>query len=184
MLVKRSLSPSTIELTDSVDSAEAVIRLLSAKVAGELGIQPAIVELAVLDRERTRSTAFSNGGAMPHCRLPQLKRFAIGLAVLRKPVRWDNDGHAVDTVMLIAGPSENVSDHLRILTNGSQLLDSLALRSKLRQAPSPAAVCELLGAAEEALEQRRSQVGILREVRREPNGHDYLAEVAAGFNWA
>ena len=186
MLVQHNLSPNAIEIADHVENAAEVISRLSENVAAELGIERDVVERAVLDRERARTTAFANGAAIPHCRLSHLKQFAIGLMILQQPVRWDNEGHAVDTVMLIAGPTENVSDHLRILANSSQLLDSAALRAKLKQAPNPAAALELMAAAEEAVEARRSRDGMLRELRRDQeNGteRDPLAEVAARFDW-
>lgn len=184
MLVKESLSPETIEIVDAADNAEAIIRTMSGKVATLLDIERTVVEKAVLDRERARTTAFHNGAAIPHCRLPRLKRFGIGLMVLRKPVRWDNEGHAVDTVMMIVGPSENVSDHLRVLANGSQLLDSPSIRGKIKTAPDAGSVYRVMAAAEEFLEQRRSQLGMLRELRRDDdNGGDYLSEVAQQFTW-
>ena len=186
MLVQESLSPETIEIIDRSDNAADVIARLSAKVSSVLGIEPDVVERATLDRERSRTTAFTNGAAIPHCRLPGLERFAVGLMILRQSVRWDNEGHAVDTVMLIAGPSDNVSDHLRILANSSQLLDSSALRAKLKSAPDAEAAYRLMEKAEEVVEQRRSREGMLRELRRdEHNGAagDILAEVVAKFEW-
>src|SRR4029079_15662008 len=111
-------------------------------------------------------------------------RFGIAMLILHQPVRWDNDGGAVDTVMMIAGPTDQVSDHLRILANSSQLLDSKAVRTKLRSAPSAREAYALLSAAEAAVEQRRNHDGMLRDIRTdETPPSDYLSQVASQFNW-
>jgi len=186
VLVQRSLSPDTIAIVDTNEGAAAVIASLSKKLAAMLSVEQTVIEDAVLDRERVRTTAFPNGAAIPHCRLPRLGRFGIGLMVLQQPVCWDSQGHNVDTVMMIVGPTENVSDHLRILANSSQMLDSSALRAKLKRAPDARSAHELVCAAEEIIEQRRHQVGMLREIRKDQeNGTntDFLADVANRFEW-
>jgi len=186
VLVQESLSPKTIEIADKAEDSAGVISLLSAGLAQFLEVEHSTIERAVLARERARTTAFANGASIPHCRLPGLKRFGIAVMILHQPIRWDNEGHAVDTVVMIAGPTENVSDHLRILANCSQLLESRALRAKLKLSPDSQSAYELISAAEAAVEERRSQDGMLRELRREQVGSsesDHLAEVAARFDW-
>lgn len=184
MLIRNSLSPATIEILESARDAGEVIEKLCRRIGVSAGLDATRIEHAVLDRERTRTTAFPNGAALPHCRLPDLSKFVTGLAVLRKPVRWDSERHAVDRVMLITGPLSAVSDHLRILANGSQILDSAAIQTKLQRASEAHSAYELVAAAEQAIEARRTQVGVLTEVRREANGkQDYLLEVADQFAW-
>lgn len=184
MLIKSSLSPDTVEILETVENPAEIVRRLSQRIAQVSGADPRIIIQAVLDREHTRTTAFANGAALPHCRLPELARFFTALAILRKPVRWDVEGHAVDRIMLIAGPAAAVSDHLRILANGSQILDSVAVHAKLRTAPEAHSACELVAAAEEAIELRRSRMGVLPEVRRETGqNNDYLHAVADQFHW-
>ncbi len=184
MLVRESLSPEMIFIERTAGSAADVISRLGTELAARLGVDRGMLHRAVMDRERTRTTAFSNGAAIPHCRLPGLRRFGIALLILHEPVRWDAEGRNVDTIMMIAGPTDQVSDHLRILANSSQLLDSKAVRGKLRAAPDPKSAYDLLAAAEAAVEQRRTQEGILREIRKdEVAPPDYLADVAGRFNW-
>ncbi len=186
MLITDSLSPEAIHITDRTESAAAAIRALSQSLANALGCEPETIERAIMNRERTRTTAFANGAAIPHCRLAGLNRFASALMILQSPIRWDNEGHAVDTILMIAGPADNVSDHLRILANSSQLLDSPSFRAKLRKAPGPRQAYDLVAAAEKAVEQRRQEAGMLRELRKdqEPRGRvDYLSQVVSEFNW-
>jgi len=185
-LINNSLSAETILLVDHIKNAEDVIAQLSAELAVYLNIDQQTIEQAIIGRESSRTTALANGSALPHCRLPELKAFGIAIMVLTQPVRWDNEGHAVDTIMMIAGPSASVGEHLRILANGSQLLDSPSLRARLKRAPDPKAARKLLAAAEQAIEQRRTTEGMLRELRKDQaNGGqvDYLADVVERFEW-
>ncbi len=186
MLVQQSLTPQTIAITDGAENVSTVIGEMAESLLALLKVNRATIERAMLERERVRSTAFANGAAIPHCRLPGLDRFGLAVRILRQPVRWDHEGRAVDCVMMIAGPSDQVSEHLRILANCSQLLDSEALRAKLKRSPDAQSAYELIAAAEEAVETRRSREGMLRELRRDQeNGArpDPLAEVAGRFDW-
>ncbi|HPD29001.1 MAG TPA: PTS sugar transporter subunit IIA [Phycisphaerae bacterium] len=184
MLIAESLSPESVVLCETAGSTIEVVKKLAAKLAGQLGQDRQTIEEAVIARERARTTAFTNGAAIPHCRLAELHRFGIAMMILKKPVRWDNQGHAVDIVMMIAGPSQHIPEQLRILANSGQVLDSPAVRTKLKRAPDAKAVCELMAAAEKAVEARRARDGVLRELRRDQaDSADYLAEVADTFQW-
>jgi len=182
--LQHCLRPEAIVLADKAANAQEVIATLAGHLADQLGIARETLEAAILEREATRTTALGNGVAIPHCRLADLKQFGAALMILRQPVRWDNEGHAVDVVVMIAGPSENVADHLRLLSNCSQLFGSASVRAKIKRAPDPRAAFELLTAAEEAVEANRSREGLLREIRKDQaNGGDHLAEVSARFEW-
>lgn len=184
MLIAESLSPENVVLCETAGKAADVIRQLAVKLANQLGKDRKTIEEAVITRERARTTAFTNGAAIPHCRLADLSRFGIAMMILKKPVRWDNQGHAVDIVMMIAGPSQQIPEQLRILANSGQVLDSLAVRTKLKQAPDAKAVCQLIAVAEKAVEARRAKDGVLRELQRDQTDNvDYLAEVADKFEW-
>lgn len=184
MLIQRCLAPENIELRETVRDRNQAIVALARKLADFLKGDWSAIEQAVLTREQARTTAFTNAAAIPHCRLPGLRDFGMALMILRNPVTWDDEGHAVDTIAMIAGPRQNVSAHLRLLANSSQLLDSPSLLGKLKLAPDPKAACDLICAAEEAIERRRAEHGMLREFRGDhQNGSDYLREVVDQFNW-
>lgn len=184
MLIRNSLSPDTIEILDRASDAADIIVRLAERIARAGKLDGRRIQQAALERERTRSTGFANGTALPHCRLAELSRFVTGLAVLRHPLLWDAEGHYVDRVMLITGPLAAVSDHLRILANGSQILDSPTIRDRLQSAPEAHSAYELIAAAEEAIERRRAAVGVLTEVRRDTGeDSDFLRPVAERFNW-
>jgi len=184
MLIEENLSPEDIVITDKAAGAADIIQRLAARIAKRLDADRAIIEEAVAIRERARTTAFTNGAAIPHCRLSELSRFGIAMMILRQPVRWDKQGHAVDIILMIAGPSRNIPEQLRILANSSQVLDSPAIRAKLKQAPDTQAVLKLMTAAEQAVEARRASEGVLREFHPDQaDTADHLATVAEKFKW-
>ena len=184
MLIEENLSPEDIVIADRATNTADIIQRLAARIAKRLDVDRATIEEAVATRERARTTAFTNGAAIPHCRLSELTRFGIAMMILRKPVRWDRQGHAVDIILMIAGPARNIPEQLRILANSSQVLDSLAIREKLKQAPDAEAVCKLMIAAEQAVEDRRASEGVLRELHPDQSDTaDHLADVADKFKW-
>src|SRR4051812_45968657 len=132
MLLRQILSAETIYQPDVFEAAPQIITKLSKAVAGVLSADANLLERAVLERERARTTALPNGAAIPHCRLPSLPRFAMAMVILSDQIEWDR--LRVDTIVLIAGPTSDISGHLRILANTSQLLDSPAIRAKLKRA--------------------------------------------------
>lgn len=185
MLICESLAVEAIMIGASQPDTAGVIRRLSVPMAARLGLPALTIEQACLERERARSTALPNGVAIPHCRLANAERFAVSLAVLDQSIPWDQQEQPVEVVMMIAGPARSISDHLRILANSSRMLDSPAIRERLKLAPDAGSVHALLCAAEEAIEQRRAAQGILHELRGTPtqDGADFLAVVAGRFDW-
>lgn len=182
--LSNSLSPEAIVLAETAPSARQVVATLAGLLSAQLGLGPEIIEKAVQQREATRSTAIGHHAAIPHCRLADLPRFGAALMSLSKPVRWDEEGHEVDLVVMMAGPQDAVAAHLRLLSNCSQLLACEPLHAKLRHAPDAQGVIQLLAAAEEAVETRRSREGLLRELRRDQaEGGDELTDVVERFTW-
>ncbi len=182
--LKKCLSPSAIVLAGSASSAQEVMATLAARLGEQLGLAPELIVKAVQDREATRSTAIGHNAAIPHCRLHDLPQFAAALMSLNQPVRWDDQGHVADLVIMVAGPHQAVAAHLRLLSNCSQLLTCEPLRAKIHSAPDAAAAARLLAAAEEAVEARRNREGLLRELRREQaEGGDELIDVVERFTW-
>jgi len=185
MLISQALGSDSILLRARFSDAVEAIGRLSELAAARLGEDASVVRKAVLDREATRSTALPNGSAVPHCRLAGRSRFAVALATLAEPLIWDQRGNEVDTIVLIASPEDRVADHMRILANSTQMLDSTAFREKLRSAPSAQHAYELVRAAESIIEERRSQLGVLREMQTASRSEqvDELVELVEAVCW-
>jgi mannitol/fructose-specific phosphotransferase system IIA component len=72
ILIHHSLSSESVfDFGPGCDGAEAIGQL-ARPWQHPPGVEPEMIERAVLEREASRTTAFANGAAIPHCRLPGL----------------------------------------------------------------------------------------------------------------
>jgi len=183
MLIHEGLSPHTILLKESPADADAALARMAGPLARELGVKVQLVRDEVIARERVRSTAVAAGAAIPHCRLTGISRFGVALLTADPPIRWDALGHSVDLVLMITGPRDAVSDHLRILANASRLLSSPAFRDRLRSAEKPEQVIRLVRVAEEVIEQQRHRDGMLGEIGGAAGDPGELEAAIAHLKW-
>ncbi|MBN9061058.1 MAG: PTS sugar transporter subunit IIA [Rhizobiales bacterium] len=106
---------------------------------------------ALLQRERLGSTGIGNGIAIPHGKLPAVRR-PVGLfARLERSIDYESvDGEPVDLIFLLLAPEEAGADHLKALARAARILrdpsvtaqlratrDSAALHALLTRAPTP-----------------------------------------------
>lgn len=83
---------------------EDALRELSARAIELAGIDPQLTDL-VLQRERTASTAFGNGIALPHPIRPIAAATRVCVGLLDAPIDWG--GKQVQMVMLVAFGTED-----------------------------------------------------------------------------
>jgi nitrogen PTS system EIIA component len=100
---------------------------------------------ALLQRERLGSTGVGRGIAIPHCRLPSIKRLACIFARLEEPIPFDSiDGEPVDLVFLLLAPENAGADHLKALARLSRLMREPKTVMQLRAAKDQAALYAVL----------------------------------------
>jgi nitrogen PTS system EIIA component len=98
------------------------------------------------DRESLSSTGIGDGIAIPHCRIPNVSDFVVGMITLEEAVDFDSvDGKKVSIAAFIVGPESNVTDHPRILSGLSMRLSSPEGRKRILSASTSQ---ELLDALE------------------------------------
>jgi PTS system nitrogen regulatory IIA component len=91
---------------------------------------------ALDERERLNSTALGDGVAIPHGKLPGLRR--VFAAFGRSPAGVDFqslDGKPTHLFFLLVAPEESAGAHLKALARISRLLKDDAFRARLREAP-------------------------------------------------
>ncbi len=94
-------------------------------------------------RENLGSTGFGNGLAIPHCKLPELDRFFVGLAISKKGVNFDSfDGKKTNIFCFIIGPDNDPETHVKILAEVSSVLREDFVRRELMAAKSQTALYE------------------------------------------
>jgi PTS system nitrogen regulatory IIA component len=104
---------------------------------------------ALSEREKTGSTGFGGGIAIPHGKVAGLERI-YGLFVrLAEPLNYQAvDLMPVDLVFLLLSPPDAGADHLKALAQVSRALRDKQIRDKLRGARSNDAIYAVLAGAE------------------------------------
>jgi len=87
------------------------------------------------ERESLSSTGIGEGVAVPHCRIPDVPDFVVGMITLAGPVDFDAiDGKKVSVIAFIIGPESNTVDHPRILSGLSMRLSRPEVMRRLLSA--------------------------------------------------
>jgi nitrogen PTS system EIIA component len=91
---------------------------------------------ALEDRERLNSTALGDGVAIPHGKLPGLKRVFAAFGRSRAGVDFQSlDGKPTHLFFLLVAPDDSAGAHLKALARISRLLKDAAFRARLLDAP-------------------------------------------------
>jgi nitrogen PTS system EIIA component len=89
------------------------------------------------EREEMGSTGFGKGIAIPHTRIEGLKEFVICIAVCSKGISFDAfDKKRVKVFVVIVGPPEDRSGHLKLLAKVSLILKESRVVDNLLKAKS------------------------------------------------
>jgi PTS system nitrogen regulatory IIA component len=100
---------------------------------------------ALEDRERLNSTALGDGVAIPHGKLPGIKRVFAAFARSRQGVDFQSlDGEPTHLFFLLVAPEDSAGAHLKALARISRLLKDEAFRRRLMQAPDAHALAQII----------------------------------------
>ena len=104
---------------------------------------------AVMERERIMSTGIGLGLALPHVKIAEVAGFISAIGRSREGIDFDSlDGKPVHLIVLIAAPQSQHRYFLKVIAHVSKLLKLEESRKELLNAETPAAVYDLLIAAE------------------------------------
>jgi PTS system nitrogen regulatory IIA component len=117
-----------------------------ARRAGELtGEGERAIFDVLLERERLGTTGVGAGIAIPHGKLPGLKRLWGLFARLETPIDFESiDEQPVDLIFLLLAPGGAGADHLKALARVSRLLRDRRVCEKLRGSDNAEALYALL----------------------------------------
>jgi nitrogen PTS system EIIA component len=139
------LTPKDIEPSMRASSKRQLLQDLADRAADSAGVSARQIFDTLLQRERLGSTGVGNGIAIPHGKLPGLKRITGLFARLEKPIDFDAlDDEPVDLVFLLLAPEGSGADHLKALARIARVLRQPATVEKLRDTPDAAAIYALL----------------------------------------
>ncbi len=137
MTISDFLAPTNVICDVRVSNKQQLLQELSKKAASNLGLQAEYVASELLKREELGSTGMGRGVAIPHARLPMVKKPYGIMARLKSPVDFDAiDGQPVDLVFLLLLPAPPEADQLVALASVARKFKADEILNQLRRARS------------------------------------------------
>lgn len=151
--ITQLLTPEFVKIELSGTSKSDVIDALVDLLAGHdaIGNLEAVRE-AIFEREQRMSTGVGKGLGLPHAKTAAASDTVAAFATTEEPVNFGAiDDRPVRLLLLLVGPEEHKSRHVKILGRISRLVSRDALRERLIEAESPEAVIETIREGEAEL---------------------------------
>jgi len=128
-----------------VTSKKHALQELAKRAAGLSGLTERTIFDVLLERERLGTTGVGNGIAIPHGKLPELKKLHGLFARLEHAVDFDAiDEQPVDLIFLLLAPEGAGADHLKALARVSRLLRDPQVCEKVRGSDNAEAIYALI----------------------------------------
>jgi PTS system fructose-specific IIA component len=148
--IHQLLSVATVHVGLEGQTKEEVIDHLVDLLKGHPAVRDLDrVRAAVFEREHVMSTGVGKGLGLPHAKTAAVTDTVAAFAVTREPVAFGAiDGQPVRLLFLLVGTETAKSQHIKILSRISRLMNRDAFRERLLQARSAAQVLDLFQEAE------------------------------------
>ena len=135
MKIPDLLSPTDVMIDVRIPSKPLLLQKLAAKAAVSAGLAIDQVAPHLLKREELGSTGIGEGVAIPHARLPDLKRPCGLLARLKQGIEFDAiDGQPVDILFVLLLPAAVENEAIAALALVARTLRSAENLARLRGA--------------------------------------------------
>jgi len=145
--------PKAIVPNLKVTSKKQALQELAAFASHLLGRDEREIFEVLLNRERLGTTGLGHGAAIPHGKLPGLKRIVGIFARLEKPVDFDShDDQPVDLIFVLLAPEAAGAEHLKSLACVSRLLRDAEMCEKIRGSENADAMYALMSEFEASAE--------------------------------
>ncbi len=132
-----------------VTSKKGLFQQMAINAGRLTGIDPRDIAAAMTDREKTGTTGFGNGIALPHGKVAGIGGIFGMFARLTVPLPYQAiDQMPVDLVFLLLSPPDAGADHLKALAKVSRAFRDKQVLAKLRGARSRDALYAVLAGAE------------------------------------
>ena|SRR5690554_4939533 len=108
------------------------------------------VRRAVFEREKIMSTGVGKGIAIPHAKTEVVENNLAAFALLKEPQNFDSiDDEPVRLVFLLISPKTNNSQHIKILSRISRLMNSASFREQITDCENSADILKAFQDEEE-----------------------------------
>lgn len=138
------MTPESVCVTQA-DGKDDILRRLGDLFAEAYDLHASLVLEQLEEREKLGSTGFGRGVAIPHARMPHLKRPVAALLKLHRPVEFNAaDRLPVDLVFGLLSPANSGATHLHALAAISRLVRDERVHDALCDAPDSEALYGVL----------------------------------------
>lgn len=145
MNIEDIIAPDAIIPHLDAEDKKRALYVLAEKAEGLTGATAAEIYAALLQRERLSSTSLGRGIAIPHVKLPGVKKITCLFARLDRPIAFEShDGEPVDLLFFLLAPEHAGADHLKALARISRLVRDPATLEGLRSAKDVDALRDVL----------------------------------------
>lgn len=151
--IHQLLQPATVRVGLPGETKEEVIDNLLAVLKGH----PAVDDLeevreAIRSREEVMSTGVGKGLGLPHAKTSTVSDTVAAFATTEHPIDFGAiDDKPVRLVFLLVGNEAAKSEHIKILSRISRLMNRDSFRKRLLEAKTPEEVLALFEEAEEKI---------------------------------
>ncbi len=142
--VAQLLMPKDILLDVMVSSKTDLLEKIGRHMDWVHGLPQSAVIASLSHREQIGSTALGHGIAIPHARLKELNRIQLAYLRLTPPLSFDApDDQPVSDVLVILVPKMATEEHLRVLSETSEMFANSRFREQLHLCKHPMEVKQL-----------------------------------------
>ncbi len=125
--------------------AEVLVELATAVASRNPEIERAKLVGALEERERLNSTALGDGVAIPHGKLPGIRRVFAAFGRSKAGMDFQSlDGKPTHLFFLLVAPEDSAGAHLKALARISRLLKDADFRNRLLAAPDANALWTII----------------------------------------
>ncbi len=151
--INQLLRPEQVRIELPGTTKEEVINALVDVLEGHESIDSLeSVRKAIFDREEMMSTGVGKMLGLPHAKTSAATETVAAFATTEEPVEFGAiDDEPIRLLLLLVGPEEHKSKHIKILGRISRLVSRDALRERLIAAEDPETVIEILREGEAEL---------------------------------
>jgi len=130
--VAQLLMPKDILLDVGVSNKSDLLEKIGRHMEWVHGLPQAAVVASLHHREQIGSTALGHGIAIPHARIKELDHIQLAYLRLAPPIAFDApDQQPVSDVLVILVPKMATEDHLRVLSETSEMFANTRFRQQL-----------------------------------------------------
>ena len=152
MKIRDAVQPELVFLGLEAQDAATAIEAMARELSSPARLDAALVEDALIEREKLGSTSVGNGFAIPHCKLSNLGDIVVALARFGVGIDFgDTKNHEpVSFFFVVLSPPDQPAEHLQVLSQIARILKNDDLRRELLDATD---VGSIVAAIQRAAEQ-------------------------------